>query len=194
MLLWWQPSGQVYRFRDDAMTKYQLAKLILMAGGLQSRKRVQKTVHLLRAAGFPLGGDFRLHYYGPYSSDLADLLDRMTGSGILRETEQPTEVGIRYDYELGEEMRESLEAYEQTAKGRAAKEEMATYEDVVKRLCETGPRVLELASTIVAFREGGCSWPEALGEAAEFKGERTDSRMMTEALDLAQTVVGRNDG
>jgi len=176
------------------MTKYQLAKLILVAGGLQSRKRVQKTVHLLRAAGFPLGADFRLHYYGPYSSDLADLLDRMTHSGILRETEQPTEVGIRYDYELREEMRESLEAYEQTAKGRAAKEEMATYEDVLKRLCETGPRVLELASTIVAFREAGCSWDEALGEAAEFKREPTDSSNMSEANDLARTVVGRNNG
>ena len=176
------------------MTKYQLAKLILMAGGLRSRKRVQKTIHLLLAAGCPLDVDFRLHYYGPYSSELADLLDRMTDSGILRETEQPTEVGIRYDYELDEPMRESLEAYEQTAKGRAAKEEMATYEEVLNTLCKTGPRVLELASTIVAFREAGCSWEEALGEAAEFKREPTDSPNMSEAIDLARTVFGRNNG
>jgi len=176
------------------MTKYQLAKLILMAGGLRSRKRVQKTVHLLRAAGCPLDVDFRLHYYGPYSSEVADLLDRMTHSGILREREQPTEVGMRYDYELDEPMRESLEAYEQTAKGRAAKEEMATYEGVLHTLCETGPRVLELASTVVAFREVGCSRDEALGQAAEFKREPIDSSNMSEAMDLARTVVGRNNG
>lgn len=176
------------------MTKYQLAKLILMAGGLRSRKRIQKTVHLLRAAGCPVDFDFRLHYYGPYSSELADLLDRMTESGILRETGQPTDVGIRYDYELDERMRESLEAYELTTKGRVAKEEMATYEDVLQALCDTGPRVLELASTIVAFREAGCSWDEALAEAAEFKGEPTDSSTMSEAMDLARRVVGRNHG
>ena len=50
-----------------AMTTYQLAKLVLAMDGIHSRKRVQKTVHLLQAAGcdFDLD-DFRLHFYGPY--------------------------------------------------------------------------------------------------------------------------------
>ena len=88
---------------------------------------------------------------------MADLLDRMTGSGILRETEHPTDVGMRYDYELDERMRDSLEAYELTTKGRVAKEEMATYEGVLQALCDTGARLLELASTTFAKRTRAAS-------------------------------------
>jgi len=176
------------------MTNYQLAKLILMAGGLQSRKRVQKTVHLLQAAGCPLGVDFRLHYYGPYSRELADTLDRMTRAGVLVETPRETSVGTQYDYKFEEQMRESLEAYERTPRGQAAKEEMERHEPLLKRLCSTPPRVLELASTIVAFREAALGWDEALGETAEFKRESADSTAMDEARKLAHTVVGPGDG
>ena len=176
------------------MTKYQLAKLILMAGGLKSRKRVQKTVHLLQAAGCALGVDFRLHYYGPYSRELADTLDRMTRADVLVETPQETQVGTQYDYKFEEQMRESLEAYERTPRGEAAKEEMETYEELLETLCDTRPRVLELASTIVAFREAGLGWDEALGETAGFKSEPTDSRAMDAARELAHTVVGPDDG
>lgn len=176
------------------MTKYQLAKLIIMAGGLESRKRVQKTVHLLQAAGCPFSVHFRLHYYGPYSSELAQLLDRMSSSDILFETAQPTEVGMQYDYQFNEEMRESLEAYERTPQGQAAKAEMESYKDLLKTLCNTRPRILELASTMVAFREVGRRWDEALAETAEFKSEATDSPMMSEASELARTVMRSDDG
>jgi len=176
------------------MTKYQLAKLILMAGGLQSRKRLQKTVHLLQAAGCPLGLGFRLHYYGPYSRELADTVDRMTRAGVLVETPRETQVGTQYDYKFDEQMRESLEAYERTPHGEAAKEELETYEELLKTLSDTPPRVLELASTVVAFREAGLGWDEALAETAGFKRERIDSPMMNKAGDLARTVVSSDDG
>ncbi|NQT13139.1 MAG: hypothetical protein HQ582_10350 [Planctomycetes bacterium] len=176
------------------MTKYQLAKLILMAGGLPSRKRVQKTVHLLQAAGCPFGLDFRLHYYGPYSAELAGILDRMTSGNILEETAQQTTVGTQYDYRFSEEMRESLESFEQTPAGQTAREEIERHQGLLTDLCATNSRVLELASTTVAFYMAGRNWDDAVKETADFKSESTDSRMMTEALELAQTVVGYDDG
>ena len=176
------------------MTKYQLAKLILMAGGLRSRKRVQKTVHLLRAGGCPLDAEFRLHYYGPYSAGLAELLDRMVSGGILAETTSETPVGIQYNYQFNEELRESLEEYECTPEGQCDRAEMQRYEDLLGRLRETAPRVLELASTIVAFHQAGGDWEKATEETAQYKEESVGSPRMTEALHLAQTVAGFDDG
>lgn len=46
------------------MTRYQLAKLISWAGTLHSRKKMQKVVFMLQAAGCPLDAEFYLHLYG----------------------------------------------------------------------------------------------------------------------------------
>jgi len=175
------------------MTRYQLAKLILMAGGLDSRKRVQKTVHLLQAAGCPLEVEFRLHYYGPYSRQLAELLDRMSANEIIFERPESTQLGVQFNYRLNEQMRTSLESYELTADGQAAKDRIERYGELLKTLCDTRARVLELASTIVAFRETGAAWENALDEAAAFKSERTGTPLMTEACELAQKVVDYED-
>lgn len=59
------------------MTRYQLAKLVEWAGELRSRKRLQKVVYLLQAAGAPIEAEFTLHHYGPYSFDVAQLLPRL---------------------------------------------------------------------------------------------------------------------
>ncbi len=176
------------------MTKYQLAKLVMMAGTLESRKRVQKTVHLLQAAGCDFGAEFRLHYYGPYSADLADRLDRMVSADLLEETECPTQVGTQYNYRFNDEARASLEAYEQTPNGKAAKAELEGYQCLLEDLRKSPSRVLELASTTVAYHQAGASWKDALKETAEFKGETIGSQKMKDALSLAQRVVGADDG
>jgi uncharacterized protein YwgA len=51
------------------MTRYQLAKLVEWAGTLRTRKRLQKVVFMLQAAGCPFDDGFGLHHFGPYSSD-----------------------------------------------------------------------------------------------------------------------------
>lgn len=173
-----------------AMTNYQLAKLIQMAGGLRSRKRIQKTVHLLQCAGCDFGLDYRLHYYGPYSSTLAERLDLLSRNGILVESEQATEVGTQYNYELDAHALAGLEAYEATPDGTSAKAEMEPFLALLGELNQTKPRVLELASTIAAFYEPDRDWDAAQARAAEFKAESTDSPMMREARQLAEKVIG----
>src|SRR3989304_6356762 len=85
---------------EVARTNYKLAKLIQMAGGLRSRKRIQKKVHFLQCACCNFDLEYRLHYYGPYSSALAERLDLLSRNGILVEAEQATEVGTQDHYEL----------------------------------------------------------------------------------------------
>ena len=176
------------------MTKYQLVKLMLLAGGLESRKRVQKTAYLLQAAGCPLGLDFRLHYYGPYSADLAGMLDQTTAVGILKETARQTTVGTQYDYHFNEVFRESLEAFEQIRDGQRAKHTMEEYGALLHTLCRTRPRVLELASTIAMFHKAGHDWDEAVSETAAFKNEPPNSTTMGEARELAHAVVSSHHG
>jgi uncharacterized protein YwgA len=175
------------------MTKYQLAKLIWMAGTLESRKRIQKTVHLLQAAGCDFDASFRIHYYGPYSSEVAGLLDQMANEGILLETSRSFAQGTQYDYSLSDDFRQSLERHERTPSGRKAKTEIEEYKDLFGELFQQNPKTLELASTIVAFRQGGRDWDEATEEVCEFKKVRADSPRLTRAKQLAEKVLSRGD-
>lgn len=171
------------------MTKYQLAKLVMMAGTLESRKRAQKTVHLLQAAGCDFGAEFRLHYYGPYSPDIAGLLDEMTEGGILDETAQSFVQGTQYNYSLSDEFRESLERHEQTPSGQKAKAEIEEHGDLFGELCQRQPKTLELASTMVFFRQCDQEWAEAIEQTRRFKNEDANSQRMKDAELLARKIT-----
>jgi uncharacterized protein len=176
------------------MTNYELAKLAIMLGGLHSRKRIQKTVHLLQAAGYDCGLDFRLHYYGPYSAELAERIDTMAKSGLLRESTRATPVGTQYDYTFNSDARGSLELFEQTDEGRTAKAKLESFGDLLAMVNAQAPRVLELAATIVAFRQSGSSWLEAVQKTSDFKREPVESLNLQDAAKVAKGVVGDDDG
>ena len=82
------------------MTRYQLAKLVQWSGTLHSRKRLQKLVFMLQAAGCPLDAEYGLHHYGPYSQEVARLSDEMQRSSLLLEESEPNQVGRQYSYSL----------------------------------------------------------------------------------------------
>ena len=176
------------------MTIYQLAKLVHLSGGLESRKRIQKTVHLVQAAGCDFGLDFRLHYYGPYSAELAEQLNRMTTNEILLESQKATSVGTQYNYQFKKDFLQSLECYERTSHGTEERDGIEKHQTLINELKHTNPKTLELASTVVAFRQAERAWDEAVQEAAEFKGENTDSATMARARSLAEKVIGFGDG
>ena len=75
------------------MNRYQLAKIVDWAGTLETRKRMQKVVYLLQVAGCPLGADYTLHHYGPYSHDVARLTDEMVQASLLVEKTTSNAVG-----------------------------------------------------------------------------------------------------
>jgi uncharacterized protein YwgA len=95
---------------------FDLALLVSLFGvsenhSIQGRTRIQKVTCVLKYRDdIPFGFDFKSYYYGPFSDDLAESIDRLVGLKILRET--VVQVGydtFRYDYQL---TNAGLEIYE----------------------------------------------------------------------------------
>lgn len=172
------------------MTLYQLGKIAALAGILSTRKRVQKIVHLLKAAGCPIEADFRLHYYGPYSDDVASALNQLVEGKVLSETELPAgESGRQFKYRLSELGKRTLHDYEKTAVGRAAAEQFEPFKAMLRKLLETDLTTLELASTIVFNRQAGRDWPRAVEETATFKRVPRSSPSLKSGEQLARSIV-----
>lgn len=171
------------------MTNYQLAKLIQMAGGkIESRKRIQKIAHLLQCAGCPFGLHFPLHYYGPYSAELAQQLDLLSYHKVFIESVQQTKMGNQYDYTLSDEALDAIKKYEETPCGRDEKAKIERFCSLLEKLNKMPLRTIEIASTVAAFYEMTQDWEAAQKEAAEFKGEEVHSLLMREACKLAKEV------
>lgn len=86
---------------------FDLALLVSLFGSIeghaiQGRTRIQKITCVLKFRDeIPFQFDFKSYYYGPFSDDLAESIDRLVGLKILSETS--VQVGydtFRYDYEL----------------------------------------------------------------------------------------------
>ena len=175
--------------RDRLMNRYQLAKIVDWAGEkLETRKRLQKVVYLLHAAGCPLDVGYTLHHYGPYSSDVAELTDEMVGVGLLEETAEPNMAGgSTYSYRLSGRAREQLRGLDQRP------DELNSFEDMAKRLLVEHLQKLEYGATVACFHGQGGSWDEARHAAAKFKGQPADDPAMRSAEALAREVLRRRE-
>lgn len=171
------------------MTKYQLGKLIALAGTLQTRKRVQKVVHLLQAGGLPFSTEFRLHHFGPYSSEVAALLSELVRDGVFIESTCSNYAGREFHYRLSERAAASLGEFEKTSAGRTEAAEFVRHSSSLERLLAADLRQLELASTVAFFRQKGIPWAKAVEQACEFKHVAPDSEPAGQARELAEAVV-----
>lgn len=167
------------------MTRYQLAKLVQWAGTLQTRKRLQKTVYLLQQAGVPFCDQFHLHFYGPYSHDLAGTVDEMVTAGLIKEEC----LGSSYNYSLEPPVEQALEELEKEDYGKKALAELTPFKPLFDELQETDLRVLELASTVVYHRKRGGGAEAAVKATCAFKDEPADSDNTKNAVRLAEKVM-----
>jgi uncharacterized protein YwgA len=167
------------------MTRYQLAKLVLWAGTLNTRKRLQKVAFMLQAAGCPLEAGFILHYYGPYSEDVARLTDEMVRLKLLEEIPSPVSNGTQFSYRLPEEIARQLRELEASDRGAVWEAQLAPFEDKAKVLLQTDLKELEYASTILYFRCQGKDWDTAVEKACQFK----NTPAVRSALGLAQQAL-----
>ncbi len=172
------------------MTKYQLAKLVALVGTFVSRKRIQKTIHLLKVAGCPIDAHFRMLHYGPYSPEVAQLLDEMTANELLEEETEAVGPGKEeYSYRLPEHVNTKLEQFESTDRGREAVEAIAPFVPLFADLCEEPAKTLEYASTIAYFRQAGLSWDEAVEETTKCKNVAIGASPLNRARELAERVL-----
>jgi uncharacterized protein YwgA len=167
------------------MKDYWLAKLISSVDAVDSRKRLQKSIYLLQLSGSPLACDYILHYYGPYSFELASLIDQLNGARIIEETPEPLAPGmVRYRSVVTEGGKKALDKFESTNKGRQLCGEIAPYIERFKDLNRQDPWVLELAATVAFYHEG--DWGEAQKQTAAFKKVRQNDKELRQAVELAR--------
>jgi uncharacterized protein len=166
---------------------YRLLKMIDAADGIDGRKRLQKLIYLLQIEGFATEDGFFLHYYGPYSSDLAARIDDLSRRDKLLEQTEP------YRYTVQPEARTQLEQYDGMLRERAP-EELETVDGWAVRFRELKAkpvRELELAATMVYWREWGTDWDEAERNTSRAKGVGPDDAGFRAARQLADDVWGR---
>ena len=156
-----------------------LVGIVEQVGELRGRVRLQKLGYLLQQRGFaPLAQiEFSYHHYGPYSDQLAGVLEQAAVSGIVREVERISENGHRhYAYEpnAGHPDLEYLQLSE------AERAEVHEFADLTRW---TKWRTLELAATVV-YLERNMDLPRdtAIERALVLKPQCADYRDQAEKL------------
>ncbi len=171
-----------------ALDNYCLLKMIAAAGSVRGRKKLQKLVYLAQLEGCPIEDRFALHYYGPYSSDLAARIDDLVErKRLVEHTSSPAPGAVEYRYELSPECPDLLARAEATAPPqvvRTADEHAARFVERAQR----DVRELELAATILYWRDWGYEWDEAERTAARLKDANLGSSLCVAAQRLAQDV------
>ncbi len=171
------------------MDRYQLAKLVEWAGTLRTRKRMQKVVYLLQAAGCPFDAGFMLHHYGPYSFEVAMLADEMLAAGLFDEEEEGNYVGRAFNYQLSEKGHKWLKAMEKTPEGKRFSKELSAWMDDAINLLQRDVRELEVSATILAFKRQVKNWELAVDKACRFKRLNPKDDLVQKALELARNTV-----
>lgn len=125
------------------MNAYDFVHLALSAigGRIEGKTKLQKTVYFLGVMSGCLEDlGYRAHYYGPYSADVAEAMDRLVSLGFVNQSvagagaldSRGFEVA-RYDFDLNEEG-------ERVAKSKAERypEEWQKIEEAAARLKSVG--------------------------------------------------------
>ncbi|MGP1345956.1 MAG: hypothetical protein ACTS3F_04710 [Phycisphaerales bacterium] len=173
------------------MEKLQLALLTQWAeeaglGGLRGRKRMQKVIYFLQQVGCPIGAEYTLHHYGPYSRCVANITDEMVAEGLLLERGGG---GGQYEYELDAKTRSMID------QARACQGESVSafekFKQMAVELLQEDLWTLELGSTILYFfrtQRDSPNWERALVDACRYKGvapmlqSSQDARVLAERL------------
>jgi uncharacterized protein YwgA len=171
------------------MSRYQLAKIVQWAGTLRSRKRMQKMGFLLQAAGCPLDAEYGLHYYGPYSQDVARLVDELTREGLLVEEVENHARGEQYSYTLPQGSVDQIKRYEIDPRGLEDTRRMEPFANLARNLAGTDLKELEVGATIVFFRKQKHDWPEAIEKTCSFKKLDADTPFLKNCEKLAREIL-----
>jgi uncharacterized protein YwgA len=173
------------------MKDYWLSKLICSVEKVDSRKRLQKSIYLLQLAGCPLKCDYLLHYYGPYSFELADLIDQLKGAEIIEESVGLTGYGNqRYISKITDKGTRALAEFEQSTAGKDLHTQIERFIPLFKELNQEDLWILELGATVAYYYEG--NWKDAQALTARFKKIRKNDHSLIKATNLAKDVVLAN--
>ena len=124
-----------------------VVKLISELGKVEGRKRLQKIVHLLKSKGYKeFNYGFVLHFYGPFSRELANQLDFLCTAGLIEESR----LDLAFNYQTpNEDLKHFLQNLLPKTKN------MRSWIDFAKELDKKETPFLEALSTIVYLSKAG---------------------------------------
>jgi uncharacterized protein len=174
------------------MNRYQLAKIVQWAGTFRSRKRMQKLIFMLQAAGCPLDAEYELHPYGPYSDDVARVIGELVCAGLLVETSEPHLGGELYSYTLSADASRQIAECESGPRGVESPREMAAFHSLALKLYGTDVKELEFAATVVFYRMRGADLTAAVEKACRSKSPLPSMQFLERCRALAAEIVDRS--
>lgn len=159
----------------DSRRTMGLVQLVSELGVVEGRKRLQKIVHLLKEKGHAeFDHRFILHYFGPFSRELAALLDFLRRAEVVEEED----CGGSYNYRLGDAKQpRALQA--QLRKGSRR------WLSSARALNELSTPRLEAASTLVFLHRSGFRGTKLKARFNEVKPGL--KRLYPEALKFAKS-------
>jgi uncharacterized protein YwgA len=113
-----------------------------VGGSVKGRKKLQKIIYLLQAAGEDFDQDYVFWHYGVFSKTLASDLAYLVSSGIVEESLLADSPYETYEVKLATSVSNTHSALSERA-------------NMAKKLAEEEPRTLELLSTIVYLNGQG---------------------------------------
>ncbi|HEY3367458.1 MAG TPA: hypothetical protein VGK74_20575 [Symbiobacteriaceae bacterium] len=137
-------------------TPYRLLTwMLLTAGEIRGRKKLQKMVFIAQSLGYSFTEPFDLHVWGPYSETLAVKLKEMTDWGFAREEVLPGPAGNHhYIYTPGHNAAQAV---------RGPEAEAVLPTELVLHLNAQDATLLEGVATVLYLRSKGQDG-EAAGE------------------------------
>lgn len=143
-------------------SNYKLLRFFKEVKEIKGRKKIHKMIYLLQQMGYEFDCEYTYCHYGPYSSQLQMILDRMSIDELLNERILPNN---SYQYSItnnGVQLCDMLEN-----EGVVKSFDMPL--DTVEMLNSKDASLLELASTIVFVRNARYSPEEEYNKIKELK-------------------------
>lgn len=144
-----------------------LTRLLLTAGEIRGRKKLQKIVFIAQHLGYPFSESFHLHVWGPYSEVLAVKLKEMTDWGFAQEVALPGPAGNQhYVYTPGPNATRALSG------AREGTETEQLLQALVSFLNQQDATFLEGAATALYLRGKGLSDQEVSERLPRLKPDK----------------------
>ncbi|MDD1776842.1 MAG: hypothetical protein LUQ65_01645 [Candidatus Helarchaeota archaeon] len=168
---------------------FYLLKFISSASKIEGRKRLQKLIYLMKYIGFPIEARFSMHYYGPYSADLAVQIDHLVNRNLIKE-----DSSIGYSYELTQEGKKILNEVEKNPSNREYVNFISPWTTRFNSFYKERVPDLEIASTILFWIEWGKSNKDAVRTTVNQKGRPNSSaiRIANRAIELKKALSSQN--